>query len=87
MNSCSVLLDQLDDPAGGVGGRPGDFDDAFEEEANPIFPTSAHPNPLKMVVVDLAVALEIQAQVEKRTGQHGDSLAGRSLPIFYFPSI
>jgi hypothetical protein len=67
MDSCPVSLDQLDDPARGIGARLGDFDDAFQEEADPILPTSVRPDSLKVVVVDLAVAFEIQTQVEQGT--------------------
>src|SRR5262249_39817882 len=70
VDELAVTLDHRDEVLCGLRGRLRDLDDALQEEAQPLLPCAFRPYPLEMVVVLVAIALEIQAQIQERTPHH-----------------
>ena len=65
----AVLLKNLEQSAGGVGGLVGGFFDALQEEIEPLFPGAVGADALEEFVVGAAVFFEKKAEIEERLGQ------------------
>ena len=65
----TIAFDHADDPPCGIRRRFGNLDDAIEKEPQPVLPRAVSTHALQVVVVRLAVALQVQTEIEQRPFQ------------------
>lgn len=64
-----VSLDHRRQASGGLRGRLCHLDYAFQEESQPPLPVAVGPYALELFVVDVTVALEVEAEIQQRLAQ------------------